>query len=64
MEYYSYIVLQFSVFVVFFLRQEESEKREADLMREIGERDKQHREDVERLQMQVRASQACMDLLY
>lgn len=35
-------------------REEERESREADLRREIEERDKQHRDTVERLQIQVR----------
>uniref|UniRef100_UPI003AB106F9 uncharacterized protein n=1 Tax=Centroberyx gerrardi TaxID=166262 RepID=UPI003AB106F9 len=34
-------------------REEERERREADLRREMEERDKKHRETVERLQMQV-----------
>ncbi|XP_065809996.1 neurabin-1-like isoform X1 [Labrus bergylta] len=34
-------------------REEERERREADLRREMEERDKQHRETVERLQIQV-----------
>lgn len=37
-----------------FFREEEREKREADMRREMEERDKQHREIVERLQSQVR----------
>lgn len=37
-----------------FFREEEREKREADMRREMEERDKQHRETVERLQSQVR----------
>lgn len=61
MEYNSYF---YSVFFFFTTRQEESENREADLMRELEERDKQHREAVERLQMQVSASQVSMDLVY
>uniref|UniRef100_A0A3B4Z5X6 Neurabin-1 n=1 Tax=Stegastes partitus TaxID=144197 RepID=A0A3B4Z5X6_9TELE len=35
-------------------QKEEGEKREADLRRELEERDKQHRDTVERLQIQVR----------
>ncbi|XP_067330321.1 neurabin-1-like isoform X2 [Channa argus] len=34
-------------------REEEREKREADLMTEMEEKDKQHRETIERLQMQI-----------
>ncbi|XP_060900392.1 neurabin-1-like isoform X2 [Labrus mixtus] len=34
-------------------REEERERREADLRREMEERDKQHRETVERLQIQI-----------
>ncbi|XP_008300787.1 neurabin-1-like [Stegastes partitus] len=34
-------------------REEEGEKREADLRRELEERDKQHRDTVERLQIQM-----------
>lgn len=37
-----------------FFREDEREKREADMRREMEERDKQHRETVERLQSQVR----------
>lgn len=35
-------------------REEERENREVDLRREMEERDKQHRDTVERLQIQVR----------
>lgn len=38
----------------FFPRDEDREKREAELMREMVEREKLHRETVERLQIQVR----------
>lgn len=45
---------QIILFIYFFFREEEREKREADMRREMEERDKQHRETVERLQSQVR----------
>lgn len=50
-----------------FFREEEGEKREAELRREVEERDKQHRENVERLQIQVRGTLSmcvCVDLRY
>lgn len=37
-----------------FLREEEGEKREADLRREMEEKERQHREMIEKLQIQVR----------
>lgn len=37
-----------------FFREEEREKKESDLRREMEERDKQHRDTVERLRLQVR----------
>lgn len=40
-------------FFVFFLREEEGEKREADLRREMEEKEMQHREMIEKLQIQV-----------
>lgn len=52
-------------YVLGFFREEERVKREAELRREIEERDKEHRETVERLQIQVRRhfSQSCLDVL-
>lgn len=41
---------------VFLFREEESERKEADLRREMEEREKHYRETVERLQMQVRGA--------
>lgn len=47
------------MFFVFF-REEEREKREAELRREMEERDKLHREAVERLQNQVRGGSSIL----
>lgn len=51
--------------VLCFFREEERENREAELRREMEESDKQHREMIERLQIQVRLhfSQSYLDLL-
>lgn len=49
-----HVHLELNLFTCCVLREEEREKREADLRREVEERDKQHRETVERLQIQVR----------
>lgn len=43
------------MFLILF-REEESERKEADLRREMEEREKLYRETVERLQIQVRGA--------
>lgn len=43
----------FFCLLVFLFREEESKRKEADLCREMEEREKHYRETVERLQMQV-----------
>lgn len=54
---HSCILLHESCLLIFsssFLREEEGEMREADLRREMEERERQHRDAIERLQIQVR----------
>lgn len=47
-----------------FLREEEGEKREADLRREMEEKERQHREMIEKLQIQVRGGFSVLEDLF